>query len=107
MIPAKSDLFQRCQSVMPMENLTYQSEQSDWSKKELTPTEVAEAVLANQIEFDSQKFDKMVIIDARYDYEYSGGHIKGTFLLIGLCQIASFRINQYTKNRRKCLAGQH
>ena len=23
------------------------------------------------------KFDKMVIVDARYKYEYEGGHIKG------------------------------
>ena len=78
MMPAKSSLLHRCQSVMTMENLTHLSEQSDWSKKELTPKEVAEAVLANEIAFHGQKFDKMVIIDARYEYEYSGGHIKGT-----------------------------
>ena len=101
MIPAKSGLLQRCQSVMPMESLVHYTEQSDWSKKELTPTEVAGAILANEIVIDGKKYDKMVIIDARYEYEYSGGHIKGSICLLNLRLILLQDRSTYRKSTKK------
>ena len=79
MIPVKSGLLQRCQSVMPMESLIHYTEDSNWSQKELTPSEVAEVIQAKEIVIDGNKYEKLVIIDARYPYEYAGGHIKGTY----------------------------
>lgn len=48
-----------------------------WGQKTLTVRQVADLVTGKSREIDGDLIDHFHIIDARYDYEYNGGHIKG------------------------------
>ena len=51
--------------------------------KDISVEQVAKLVIDGQLVINNILFTKFIIIDARFNYEYDGGHIKGkmrTFL---------------------------
>jgi len=45
--------------------------------KDISVGQVAKLVTEGQLVINNIKFNKYVIIDARFNYEFDGGHIKG------------------------------
>ena len=49
--------------------------------KDISVEQVAKLVIDGQLIINNILFKKFVIIDARFNYEYNGGHIKGIIFL--------------------------
>ena len=47
--------------------------------KDISVEQVAKLVIDGQLVINNNVFTKFIIIDARFNYEYDGGHIKGKF----------------------------
>jgi len=55
----------------------------NWSQKTVSPRQVADLVMGKgDLIIEGEKFTHIHIIDARYDYEFNGGHIKGYFFVL-------------------------
>ena len=47
--------------------------------KDISVEQVAKLVIDGQLVINNILFTKFIIIDARFNYEYDGGHIKGKY----------------------------
>lgn len=76
-IPSNNALLARSSSVTvnQIDNLLLDD---NWSQKTVSPRQVADLVMSDgDLVIEGEKFAHIHIIDARYDYEFNGGHIKG------------------------------
>ena len=74
-------IYPRSQSVIPGQavgsSIEMDSEYTSDCLKDISVDQVAKLVTDGQLVINNILFKKYVIIDARFNYEYEGGHIKG------------------------------
>ena len=81
-IPSNNALLARSSSVTvnQIDNLLLDD---NWSQKTVSPRQVADLVMSDgDLVIEGEKFAHIHIIDARYDYEFNGGHIKGNYFFL-------------------------